>query len=69
MNTYHRHRHIFHLVPVILISLVFVLNYFNTYASYYYLGQFGVSGSGDGELFYPNKITTDGSGNFVYSRF
>ena len=63
MNTYHRHRHIFHIVPIILISLIFVLNYFNTYASYYYLGQFGIAGSGDGELFYPNKITTDGSGN------
>ncbi len=63
MHLYHKHKHIFHIVPAVLISLFFVFNYLHTYATYYYAGQFGVGGSGNGEFFYPNKIVVDGNGN------
>jgi sugar lactone lactonase YvrE len=63
MYHFHKHKHLFHIIPTLIISAIFVFNYVQTFATYYYVGQIGTSGSGNGELFYPWKMTKDALGN------
>lgn len=63
MYHFHKHKHLFHIIPTLIISAIFVFNYVQTFATYYYVGQIGTGGSGNGELFYPWKMTKDALGN------
>ena len=59
-----KHKHVFHIVPAILVAFIFIFNYFHTFANYYYVGQFGSEGTGNGQFSYPRHIAKDSVGNF-----
>lgn len=63
MRHLHKHRHLFHIIPTLIIAAVFIFNYTHTFAAYYYASQFGTEGSGNGQFSYPRHMAQDASGN------